>query len=70
LPQPFIDAEGHEMGEVVIGPTVDRSVVGTMNEFIFKADNAVQHSTDLFDLSLRLAHTPCYQRGKFFGFPD
>jgi len=39
LPRPFIDAESHEMGEVVIGPTIDRSVVGTINEFIFMADN-------------------------------
>lgn len=59
----FIHAEIDCMADVVLAPTSSRSLVGTMNEFIFLAGQ--WRGDELMDLSLRLAATPCgplYQR--------
>jgi hypothetical protein len=62
------------MQEVRVAPTADKSVVGTMNEFISLADH-YRGDDDIKNLLLpalshRLARTPCFQRGRFFGYPD
>ena len=74
--QEVVDAERERMGEVRIAPTVDRSVVGSMNDFAFLADHR-RHQTgnDLDGLNLRelskdLAHVPCGPLYKSHTFPD
>jgi len=72
VPQQFIEAERREMLDVRVGPTVDRSVVGSMGEFIAMADyrRDSEEPDDLVEWSRRLAHTPCFRRGRFYGHPD
>jgi hypothetical protein len=57
----FRAAERAEMVDVRLATTTNRSVVGTMNEFIFLAQTYTQGTVrpDLLELSLRLAQTPC-----------
>ena len=67
----FVAAERAAMGEVRIAPTNDRSVVGVMNEFAFLGETYHRNgTTDLGDLSLRLAGTPVGPLDKRHGFPD
>jgi hypothetical protein len=61
LPQSFIERETSEMFECRLEKTQSRSVVGSMNEFVylgraFGGDNA---KYDPVELSLRLADVPC-----------
>ncbi|WP_406036432.1 hypothetical protein OG799_18315 [Micromonospora sp. NBC_00898] len=56
-----IDNERRQMNEHRVAGTVNRSVVGIMNEFsylatVYRSDDTGQ---SLLDLSLRLATTPC-----------
>ena len=53
----FIGEEIGRMSDVVLAPTRSRSVVGVMNEFAFLAGQ--RRDTDLVELSVRLAATPC-----------
>jgi hypothetical protein len=65
VPTGFIDGELREMGEVRLGKTASRRVVGIMNEFSYLADVHRQDEPDLLALAVRLAATPCgplYQR--------
>lgn len=72
----FVDAERERMGEVRIAPTVDRSVVGSMNDFAFLADHRRHQAVNDFDdlnlreLSKNLAHVPCGPLYKSHTFPD
>ncbi|QLQ10122.1 MAG: hypothetical protein HZY75_06665 [Nocardioidaceae bacterium] len=73
--QSVVDAEREHPREVRIGPTVDRSVVGSMNDFIFLAGNRRDDAggldaLDLGELSKRLAHVPCGPLYKSHTFPD
>lgn len=74
--QEVVDAEREHMREVRIGPTLDRSVVGSMNDFAFLADHRRQQAGNaLDDLNLRelskdLAHVPCGPLYKSHTFPD
>lgn len=56
----------------VLAKTNNRSVLGSMNDFIFMAEVDQQHerSSDLVALSVRLAHTPCGPLRASTGFPD
>ena len=49
------------MAEVEVAKTSNGRVVGPMNEFAFEAKVYRQHgsATDLLDLAMRLAETPC-----------
>jgi hypothetical protein len=56
----FIDAELAEMNEGQWAKTASRSVLGTMNEFSFLAnDYHDRHDFDPMGLALWLAQTPC-----------
>lgn len=57
----FIDREVAAMAEVEIAKTTNRSVVGTMNEFVFEAEVYRDHRdiTDPWRLAMRLSETPC-----------
>lgn len=59
----FRDAERSAMADVLWAKTANRSVVGSMNEFAFLADRYRDQrrleSSDLVELSVRLARTPC-----------
>ena len=57
----FVGDEAKEMAEWRLAKTTNRSVVGVMNEFTFLAGAyaADGGGLDLFELSLRLAKTPC-----------
>ena len=60
-PSAVIEQELRRMRERRLAKTANRSVVGTMNEFIQLA-NVYRHQVrhpDLTDLALRLATTPC-----------
>jgi len=58
--QAFIEAEVAAMSHIAVVKTRSRSVVGTMNDFVFQATVYREHgTTDLLDLALRLAETPC-----------
>lgn len=57
----LLASEVAAMIEVSFAKTANRSVVGTMNEFVFLAEGYRQYmeTTDLLALSMRLAATPC-----------
>ena len=60
VPRQFIDREVTEMGEIRLAPTANRSVVGMINEFGYLAGaSRADVASDLVDLSVRLAATPC-----------
>jgi hypothetical protein len=69
----FVDAEIRAMGSAGYAKTVNRSVVGMMNEFGFLAD-VYRHDPglgeDLVRLAVRLAGTPVGPLAKRHGFPD
>ncbi len=70
-----LDAEREHMREVRVGPTLNRSVVGSMNDFGFLADHHRDDAggldaLDLEALSKRLAHVPCGPLYKSHTFPD
>ncbi|WP_254699731.1 DUF6933 domain-containing protein [Trinickia violacea] len=61
VPRSFIDSEVREMQVVKYGKTQSRSVVGIMTEFARLAEGYRVHDkpTELVELSLKLARTPC-----------
>jgi hypothetical protein len=61
VPDEFIECELAAMGEGVWATTANRSVVGSMNEFVFLADawRDRGRADDLAALSLHLAEVPC-----------
>ena len=61
LSEGFIAQEIAEMGSHQLTKTTNRSVLGTTNDFAYLADahRAPNKATDLLELSLRLAQTPC-----------
>ena len=61
VPPPLVDAEQTEMNPVAFGPTRNRRVLGTINEFLFQLSwHFHDHPTaPLADASLWLARTPC-----------
>jgi hypothetical protein len=65
----FVEAEVASMQPVVVGPTVDRSVVGIMVDFaksvpFYLEQGAWDESTLLF-VEARLAETPCHAGRRF-----
>lgn len=68
----FIDHELGEMRDVVLAKTNSRSVLGSMNDFIFMAEAGHERDRDddLLALSMRLAHTPCGPLRHSTGWPD
>jgi len=65
-----VAAEREQMRAVRVAPTADRSVVGSMNEFVFLADRQREHRPDLRDLSMWLAQVPCSPLYKRHVHPD
>src|SRR5665213_132276 len=61
LGQEFMCREVAEMGSHQLMKTASRSVLGTMNDFAYVAgaQRAEKDLTDLVELSLQLAQTPC-----------
>ncbi len=73
VPEDVVEAEREHMREVRVAPTLDRSVVGSMNDFVFLADHRRDRrgaDLDLGDLSRELAHVPCGPLYKSHTFPD
>lgn len=68
----FIDHELGEMTPQVLAKTNSRSVLGSMNDFIFMAEAGQERGRDedLLSLSVRLAHTPCRPLRSSTGWPD
>jgi len=68
----FVDQELAAMGEGVWAKTANRSVVGSMNEFVFLAEawRDRGRADDLLAMSLHLAGVPCSPLDKSEGFPD
>lgn len=66
----FIGAQMAAMGEAQYAKTSNRSVLGIMNQFSYLAEGYREYlvTTDLLELSLKLAHVPCsplYKRETF-----
>jgi hypothetical protein len=61
LSEGFIAQEIAEMSSHQLAKTTNRSVLGTMNDFAYLADahRAPNKTTDLLQMSLHLAQTPC-----------
>lgn len=57
----FIAAQVAAMGEVQYAKTSNRSVLGIMNQFSYLAEGYREYleTSDLLELSLKLADTPC-----------
>ena len=72
LPREFIDAEIDAMREMAYVRTVNRSVLGVMNQFVFLADGYREQRglIDPLEFSLKLAGTPCGPLYKGAVFPD
>lgn len=68
----FIEAELQQMQTRAYSKTANRSVVGIMKEFGYLADGYRHYieTSDLLDLSLKLAQTPCYASRKDAHWPD
>jgi hypothetical protein len=72
MPQQFIDNELRQMNEVQYAKTLNRSVVGIMNQFSYLAEDYREYleTKDLLGLSIRLAETPCSPLYKRAVSPD
>ena len=68
----FIAAQVAAMGEVQYAKTSNRSVLGIMNQFSYLAEGYREYleTSDLLELSLKLAHVPCSRLYKRETFPD
>lgn len=58
-PREVVSAELAEMGEVELGPTQSRQLLGTMNDFDTMLDDEQSQGRTLEDAALRLAEAPC-----------
>ena len=67
---PLIDQELGEMRDFTYGPTQNRRVLGSLNDFMFQLSWHLHDAPDknLVEHSLHLAETPCGPLGH--GFPD
>jgi hypothetical protein len=72
VPGEAIAAERASMAEWALAKTANRSVLGTMNEFTYLAEEfrRLNGAVDLLKLSLWLAQTPCSPLFKSHGSPD
>ncbi len=70
--QDFVKSELEKMGQVAYCKTVNRSVVGIMNQFTYHAEGYRDHfgMVDPLALSLKLAGTPCSPLYKGAVCPD
>lgn len=68
----FVAAQVAAMGEVQYAKTSNRSVLGIMNQFSYLAEGYREYleTSDLLELSLKLAHVPCSPLYKREIFPD
>jgi hypothetical protein len=64
-PSRTIEAETSEMETVVFATTVNRSVLGSMNDLIFQAEWEVKRNPQqtLLELELKLSQIPCKPLG-------
>jgi hypothetical protein len=60
-----IEAEASEMETAVFGATVNRSVLGSMNDLIFQAKWELERNSrqTLLELGLKLSRVPCKPLG-------
>ncbi|MEZ5231009.1 MAG: hypothetical protein R2710_31325, partial [Acidimicrobiales bacterium] len=72
IPLEFTLQETAAMETANFAKTANRSVVGSMNDFVFLAEHYLADGFphDLLALSLRMAGTPCGPLRKSTGFPD
>jgi hypothetical protein len=68
----FVAAQVAAMSEVQYSKTSNRSVLGIMNQFGYLAEGYREYleTSDLLELSLKLAHVPCSPLYKRETFPD
>ena len=61
VPSYAVEREAHEMTQVVLGVTVSRSVLGSLNDLALLSRFAIEgHShIDLTSLAIEIADTPC-----------
>jgi hypothetical protein len=72
IPVAVIGRELEAMTEHAFAKTASRSVLGTMNDFMFMAEHATAqgHNRNPLDLAVWLARTPCSPLFKSTGSPD
>lgn len=56
---PDICAEVEAMRELVVAPTNDRRVLGSMNDFAWMMQGYIEHEPSLLHVALKLAEAPC-----------
>jgi hypothetical protein len=67
----FVDRELRATAAIRLDKTHNRSVLGTMNEFVSLAEaRQPDERGDLLAISCDLAGTPCGQKGRGYLFPD
>jgi hypothetical protein len=59
VPQPAIETETEAMGDMAVGQTQSRVILGTMNDFLRMLPYELEHAGSLLGASLRLAEAPC-----------
>jgi hypothetical protein len=72
IPADIVGRELEAMTDLVVAKTASRSVLGTMNDFMFMAEHAIAqgHSRNALDLAVWLSRTPCSPLFKSTGSPD
>ena len=58
IPNPVIERETAEAAESVFARTQNRSLIGSLNDFIFSASVYLEHGESVLDANLRLAEMP------------
>ena len=58
-----VAAEVDAMRELVVAPTNDRRVLGSMNDFAWMMQGYVDDTASLLDVALKLAESPCSPLG-------
>ena len=72
VPSEFIESEIAAMADGRYARTASRNVLGSMNEFVYLANNYREHRgvSDMTVLSLILSETPCGPLYERSGYPD
>jgi hypothetical protein len=58
-----VAAEVEAMREVVVAPTNDRRVLGSMNDFAWMMQGYIEHEPSLLHVALKLSEAPCSPLG-------
>ena len=63
IPEAKVAEEVGAMRELVVAPTNDRRVLGSMNDFAWMTQGYIEHEPSLLHVALKLAEAPCSPLG-------